>query len=340
MQYRPSIADQATDEPLAWRPGAALDVLRLRAQLAAAVRAFFAERDVLEVETPVLSRAATPEPAIDSLMTRYRGPGAPRGQDLYLHSSPEYFMKRLLAAGSGPVYQLARVFRDGEAGARHNPEFTLLEWYRPGFDHHALMDEVEALLGRLPGPWAGSGPAQRLSYRELFLRHADLDPFTADARRLRERLQAAGVTPPAGLANGETRQWLDLVLTHLIEPQLGAGAYFVYDYPAEQAALARVRAGSPPLAERFELYVNGVELANGFHELTDAAEQRARFERENRARQAAGRAPVLIDEHFLAALQAGLPAAAGVALGFDRLVMLAAGLAHIDQAMAFSHARL
>ncbi len=173
-----------TDTVADWRPGASPETLRLRARMLAGIRAFFAERQVLEVETPVLSRGASPDPAIDPLVTHYRGPGAPQGQALYLHGSPEFCMKRLLAAGSGPVYQVARVFRDAEAGARHNPEFTLLEWYRPGFDHHALMDEVQALIVALLPARFGAAAVRRLSYRELFVQYAGIDPFDAPVDRL------------------------------------------------------------------------------------------------------------------------------------------------------------
>ena len=330
-------AGPRTDTAADWRPGASLDTLRLRARMLAGIRAFFAARGVLEVETPVLSRAAVPDPAIEPLRSRYTGPGAAHGQVLYLHTSPELAMKRLLAAGSGPVYQLARVFRDAEAGPRHNPEFSLLEWYRPGFDHHALMDEVEALVVTL---LPGTAAARRFSYRELFLELAGIDPFTAGVDELAACARAAGLQPSPALAAQARNGWLDLLLTHVIEPRLGAGLVFVYDYPADQAALARVRPGEPPLAERFELYLDGIELANGFHELTDAAEQRARFEADNARRLARGLAPLPVDARFLVALEAGLPACAGVALGFDRLVMAAAGLADIDAALAFSLRRV
>jgi lysyl-tRNA synthetase class 2 len=322
-----------------WRPSASLERLRLRAELAAAVRAFFAARGVLEVETPVLAAATIPEVHLASLVTRWRGPGAPeQGAVLYLQTSPEVHMKRLLAAGSGPIFQLARAFRDGEAGRRHNPEFTLLEWYRPGFDHHALMDEVEALLAAALGARLASAPAERLTYAELFARHAGLDPHRAAAGELDAALAAAGVAAPA-LDPDDRDGRLDLVLTHVIEPRLPPGRVtFVHDFPASQAALARVRpgaAGEPPLAERFEVYAGPLELANGFHELTDAAEQRRRFERDLAERRRLGLPSPPLDERFLAALAAGLPPCAGVALGFDRLVMLAAGAESIAEVLAF-----
>lgn len=321
-----------------WRPTAALGTLRLRAQLLARVRQFFAARGVLEVETPVLSVAATPAPYLDSLTVAYHGPHAPPSGRLYLHTSPEFPMKRLLAAGSGSIYQLCRVFRDGEAGARHNPEFTLLEWYRVDFDLRQLIDEVEALLRSILAGVRELPQAEYWSYRALFQTYAGVDGLTADVGALRTCLERHGHRPPAGMPEDDPDPWRDLLLTHVIEPQL-RGLLFVTGYPASQALLARLEAGNPPVAARFECYLDGVELANGFHELTDVAEQQRRFERENTARAAAGRSPVPPDEYLLAALEAGLPDCSGVALGFDRLMMCAAGVARIDEVLAFGIAR-
>ncbi|MCW8907107.1 MAG: EF-P lysine aminoacylase EpmA [Sedimenticola sp.] len=316
-----------------WRPGASIEMLRLRAQLLAQIRDFFRQRGVMEVETPVCSRCATTDPAIESLRTRFTGPRAADGLPLYLHTSPEFAMKRLLAAGSGPIYQICKVFRDGEAGARHNPEFTLLEWYRPGFDHHRLMDEVEALLLHLVPE---SHPARRLSYQALFQQYLQIDPQQASIGDLRRCAESQGLADAGRLQLADRDAWLDLLLSHYIEPRLGQGACFVYDYPASQAALARIRPGSPPLAERFELYLDGIELANGFHELTDAAQQRARFEQECEARQRSGLPEVPMDHRMLQALEHGLPRSAGVALGIDRLLMWLGGASHIGEVLAFS----
>jgi lysyl-tRNA synthetase class 2 len=248
---------------------------------------------------------------------------------LWLQTSPEFAMKRLLAAGSGPIYQLCRAFRDGEAGARHNPEFTILEWYRPGWDHHRLMDEIDELLQTV----LDTDACERLTYGEAFARHAGLDPHGAPQPELERRVEALGVADPHKLRRDDL---LDLILTHEIEPQLGApGPTFVHDYPASQAALARVRNGKPPLAERFEVFVDGVELANGYHELVDPYEQRRRFENDLEARRREGLPDVPMDEHLLAALEHGLPSCAGVALGVDRLVMLAAGTLEISDVIAF-----
>jgi lysyl-tRNA synthetase class 2 len=320
-----------------WRPTASLEVLKLRARMLARIRAFFLERGVLEVETPILSAAATPDPALASLATRYTGPHYPHGRTLYLHTSPEFPMKRLLAAGAGSIYQICKVFRDGEAGRLHNPEFTLLEWYRTGYDTRRLMEEADALVRDALGGSPVLAATEHLSYREVFERYTGLNPHTATAAAFTDVARRHEIHPPAGLlAQHDVAVWRDLLLTHLIEPHLGQGRLtFICDYPASQAALARIRPGNPPVAERFELYLHGVELANGFHELADAAEQRTRFERHLHARTAAGQTAVPLDEHLLAALAAGLPDCSGVALGLDRLVMLAAGAKSIQEVLPF-----
>lgn len=241
-------------------------------------------------------------------------------------------MKRLLAAGSGSIYQVCKAFRAGEHGVRHRTEFTLVEWYRVGFGYRALMDEVQSLVcGLLQRP-----PAQAFSYRELFRRHAAVDPLTDSEPVLWQRLAAAGIEPSVQLRGAGREAALDILLTRLVEPAIAPlGAVFVYDYPAGQAALARLRPGDPAVAERFELYVDGVELANGWSELTDAAEQRRRFEADNHTRRARGLPTVPLDEGLLAALAHGLPDCAGVALGFDRLLMLACGVDDIAAVQAF-----
>lgn len=305
------------------------------------LRAYFLEHGVLEVETPVLSSAATPDPALASLTTRYTGPLYPHGQAFYLQTSPEFAMKRLLAAGSGSIYQVCKVFRDGESGRLHNPEFTMLEWYRTGFSHHQLMAEVEALVSYCIEDTILLKTSERLSYQEAFQRHLQLDPHTATAQEFAEVARRHEIHPPDDLfAHHDVAIWRDLLLTHLIEPHLGQGRLtFLHDFPASQASLARVRPGHPPLAERFELYWQGIELANGFHELADPAEQRIRFERQQHARVANGLPALPLDEHLLAALANGLPDCSGVALGFDRLVMLASGARHLDEVIAFPWTR-
>ncbi|MDX1996272.1 MAG: elongation factor P--(R)-beta-lysine ligase [Thermoanaerobaculia bacterium] len=317
-----------------WQPTASFETLRFRAGLLADIRRFFADRGVLEVETPLLASAPVTDPRLASFSTVFRGPGAPTGQTRFLQTSPEFAMKRLLAAGSGPIFQISKAFRDGEAGRRHNPEFTLLEWYRPGFDHHRLMDEMDELLGGV----LATPPAERLTYREAFLRHVGLDPLVAPVADLQAAARTAlGSVPELG----EDRDgWLDLLVSLVVEPHLGHGRpTYLTDYPASQAALARLRPDDPRVAERFEVYVEGIELANGFHELGDAAEQRRRFVGDLTLRAAEGLPEVPLDEALLAALAAGLPPCAGVALGFDRLVMVARGARELAEVMAFPWAR-
>lgn len=323
-----------------WRPTASGDVLRLRAALLARIRAWCAAHDLLEVETPLLSSGATTDPQIESFTTRYLGPGAPQGRLCYLHTSPEFPMKRLLAAGSGSIYQICRVLRQGECGARHNPEFTLVEWYRLGADHHALMDEVQGLVAAVLSDTRTLAEPERLTYRAAFERVTGLDPHRSSPAELRACAARHGLGTVGGAGEGDADLWRDLLLSHLVTPDLGQGRLsFVYDFPASQASLARVRSGDPPVAERFEAFLDGVELANGFHELTQAGEQRRRFERDRHRRRAAGRSVVPSDARLLAALAAGLPDCAGVALGFDRLVMAACGARRIDEVIAFPFAR-
>jgi elongation factor P--(R)-beta-lysine ligase len=299
----------------------------------AAIRGFFARVGVLEVETPIASRSASTDPALDSLATRWHGPGQAAGLPLYLHTSPEFPMKRLLAAGVGPIYQICKVFRDGERGRLHHPEFSLLEWYRPGWDYARLMDEVAELVRLVLG--RPDLPAERVTYRELFRTGLGIDPWSSTPEQLRMCAVEAGLGEVQGL-DLDCDGWLDLLLTHCLQPQLGAGRLtFLCDYPPSQAALARLRQGNCEVAERFELYLEGVELANGFQELTDAAAQVARLHADLAARRAQGRDTPPLDHAFLAALAAGMPDAAGVALGLDRLLMAVLGTRHIDAVLAF-----
>ncbi len=311
-----------------WRPAANLATLQRRATLLHTLRSFFAERDILEVETPALCSSGVTDPAIEPLIV-------PAGEALaaprYLQSSPEYAMKRLLVAFNEPIYQISRVFRDGEVGAQHNPEFTLLEWYRPGFTHHDLMDEVEQLLARCMPDIS----SKRMSYRELFATSLGLDPFTVPVEEL---AACARGNIDTGQLDGDRDVWLDLLLSHVIQPQLAQdkSALLVYNYPPSQAALARiVEEDEGRVAQRFELFVSGVELANGYCELTDAREQEQRFLADNRRRKERGQAQRPVDTYFLEAMSQGLPFCSGVALGVDRLLMLSSGLDDIRELLAF-----
>lgn len=295
----------------------------------AAARRFFAERQVLEVETPILSAAAVSDPQIESLTTRIGGAPAPA----YLCTSPEYAMKRLLAAGSGDIYQIGKVFRDEERGRWHNPEFTMIEWYRVGFDDGALMTEVEEFVGCLLAPHRPLQAAERLSYSAALERHAGIGAHGATDRELDEAARRHGVVCGSDLDRDAK---LDLLMGLVVGPKLGrTRPCFVHDYPASQAALARLKPGLPPVAARFELYIDGLELANGFHELSDSREQRARFVQDLALRRARGQVQPPLDEHLLEALN-HMPECAGVALGFDRLVAVAIRAARLSEGMAFS----
>nr|WP_286009682.1 EF-P lysine aminoacylase EpmA [Salinicola sp. S1-1-2] len=313
-------------------PSASLETLRQRARLIAEIRAFFARRDVLEVETPILGHGGSTDPHLDSLALEATTPDG--RERLWLQTSPEFPMKRLLAAGSGPIFQLARSFRDGEVGRRHNLEFTMLEWYRPGWSLTALIEECEALI-RLVLP-ADPGPLRRRRYRELFREALSLDPFTAPLPTLRARaFDASGMA----MDDADRDTCLDLLMSLVIEPDLGReGLDVVIDYPASQAALARKRQDSEDgveVAARFEIYLHGLELANGYDELTDAEEQASRFAADNRQRAALGKPIVDVDRRLVAALDHGMPAGSGVALGVDRLIQLALGKASLAEVIAF-----
>jgi lysyl-tRNA synthetase class 2 len=293
-------------------PTASLDMLRRRADLLKLVRQFFDDRDFLEVETPLLSHDTVVDRHLDPLaVTLFGDPRQPdHGPKLWLQTSPEFAMKRLLAAGATAIYQVTRAFRGGEAGRLHNPEFTIVEWYRAGDNYEAgmylLSDLAAAILGR--------AVAERLTYREAFERYAGVDPL--DGQR--------------------THLELDLLLSQRVEPQLGRSRPTILcDYPADQAALARLRPGDPSVAERFELYVDGVELANGYHELLDPAILRERNRTNNELRATDGKYQLPADSRLLAAMDHGLPACSGCALGFDRLVMVATGAKSIQEVMAF-----
>lgn len=314
---------------MSWRPTATHAALRRRAEMLETAREFFKSRGVLEVETPILSAAAVSDPQIESLATQIAGLPGRR----YLCPSPEYAMKRLLASGSGDIYQICKVFRDAERGRWHNTEFTMIEWYRIGLDDEALMDEVESLVGRLLAATRILKPAERQTYAAALRRHAGVDAFSSSDAELLEAAARHGITCEAHLDRDAK---LDLLMGLIVGPKLGReNPCFICDYPASQAALARLKPGEPRVAARFELYLDGLELANGFHELVQPEEQRARFLQDLALRRSRGQVQPPLDENLLAALENGMPDCAGVALGFDRLVAIALGADRLADAMSF-----
>lgn len=312
-----------------WQPVASREVIKQRARLLKRIRAFFDARDILEVETPIVSSAGSTDLHIDSLQTMFRG------ESHYLNTSPEYAMKRLLADYGEPIYQVCKVFRDDELGPNHNPEFSMLEWYRPGFDMHALMDEMQDLLACvLPQKLPAVG---RYSYRQVFEKYAGIDPHKASADDCRQCAIQHGIEQPVGLEDDKD-EWLDWLLTQRVVPSFDTDGFtFIYDYPKSQCALARLAEDEQgvQVASRFELFSGEVELANGFHELLSGAEQQQRFERENQRRFEAGKSMVKIDEYLLEALNHGLPDCSGVAMGLDRLLMIMCEKLSIDEVLAF-----
>ena len=316
-----------------WRPTAAVTALERRAAMLAEVRAFFAERGVMEVETPLLSSETTLDLHLEPLSSTVDAPGID-GRRMYLQTSPELAMKRLLATGSGSIYQLCKAFRGGERGRWHNPEFTILEWYRVGWDVHRLMREVAALIETLLAGSRRMAPAVYVAYADLLRRHAGIDPHDASTGALRRAVEDS--RSPVDTTGLDRDDLLSRLFGERVEPRFAPDRVtVVFDYPASQAAMARLNAADPRTAERFEAYVGGIELANGYGELCDPAEQRQRLERDLANRRRTGRPLAPMPSRFLAALESGLPACAGVALGFDRLLGLELGAESIDEVVSF-----
>lgn len=314
-----------------WQPSASISMLKKRGDILSQIRQFFAQRRVLEVDTPAMSHATVTDVHMHTFQTNFVGPGYSQGASLYLMTSPEFHMKRLLAAGSGCIYQINKAFRNEENGRYHNPEFTMLEWYRMGFDHHQLMDEMDDLLPLI----LKCDSANRMTYQQAFLSVLGVCPLEASMDDLRASAAQLGLSD---IAHNEQDKdtLLQLLFSVGVEGVIGQNApVFVYDFPASQAALAKVNQSDPRVADRFEVYYKGIELANGFHELDNPAEQLARFEQDNRKRVSMGLQPQPIDHNLIAALEHGLPVCAGVALGVDRLIMLALDCEHIDEVTAF-----
>ncbi len=332
-----------------WQASASFDLIKLRADTLRKIRSFFDNNNVLEVDTPTLSCATVPDPFIESFRTQY----LPLTQTMqtdnyYLHTSPEFPMKRLLASGSGSIYQISKVFRQGESGRKHNPEFTLLEWYREGWDHHQLMEEVSSLLNSLLIPYIDLTEADLITYEEAFKKKLGFNPHTISKPDLLDCVNHAGL---ANVLNHDEHRdrFLELLFSHVIEPSLGvknedngdirSNICLLYNYPASQASLAKTALYQGQLvAERFEVFINGMEIGNGFHELNDAREQRNRFIADNRSRKQMGIKQIPMDENFLEAVE-NLPKCAGVAIGIERLLMVMSQSEHINDVLAFPFER-
>jgi lysyl-tRNA synthetase class 2 len=311
-----------------WAPSASLETLKKRAEVLANIRTFFAQRNVVEVETPLLCRAPVTDPFLEALSLHYQQ------ETWYLQTSPEYAMKRLLCAGMGSIYQISKAFRAEEKGGLHNPEFTLLEWYRIDFDHHALMREMDDFLQFV----IHAPPAKKITYHELFETHCHFNPHEISEKDIRVFVEKTMTLPLETHKTLDKDDYLQLLMTHVIEPQLSPekAPVFIYDFPASQAALAKVNG---KIAERFEVYIQGVELANAYYELGEAKEQLRRFEADLKKREKLHLPQVPIDAYLIGALTEGLPPCAGVALGIDRLLMVALQKSNIEEVMSFDSAR-
>jgi len=319
---------------ITWQPTSTRETLKARAKIIRKIRRFFDECGLLEVETPLLSQYSITNQYIQSFEATYYNDSG-KSKPYFLQTSPEYAMKRLIATGYGDMYQLCKAFRNhGEVGHEHNPEFTILEWYRLRFDHHQLMDEMDDFLQFI----LNCKKAKRFSYQELFLHFLKINPFELSADDLKKLAQENNINIEGKGYNWDT--WTEILLSHLIEPKLNnEQPIFIYDYPASQAALSKIREDNPRVCERFEVYFKGVELANGFHELQNAAEQLNRFKKDQQKRKQANLKHMEIDRRFIAALEHGFPHCSGVAVGIDRLIMLALNAKSISDVIAFNFER-
>jgi elongation factor P--(R)-beta-lysine ligase len=318
-----------------WQPNCTLEILRLRAQTLQKIRQFFAERAVLEVETPLLCSATGTDPNLDFFATTFAWPPTPR--QLFLQTSPEFAMKRLLAAGSGSIYQICKAFRNGEAGRFHNPEFTVLEWYRIGYGLNQLMDEIAELMAALFAGEKLLQSVERVGYQALFKQYTGLDALAFAFDEYAAFAFDNNLNDAARICGQDHALWLDFIFSHQVQPNLNQNTlYMVQDYPACFSSLARLNKDIAKLTDRVELFINGVELGNGYYELNDATEQEARFDREVCIRQANQRPAVTKDKRLLAALDHGLPTCSGIALGLDRILMLLADSPTIADVLSFS----
>ncbi len=303
-----------------WKQSCTLDHIKLRAQLLKQIRSFFECRDVLEVETPLLCQATGTDPQLDFFTSRYHYP--PDDQVRYLQTSPEFAMKRLLAAGSGSIYQICKAFRNGEQGRLHNPEFSILEWYRLDFNIHQLMDEVVELLTQVLNDYCTLESIDRISYQALFEQCTGLNPLQFSRQQYQQYAIEHNMADAVELCQDDHAMWLDLIFSYQVQTSLMENSLtLVYGYPAVQASLARINADNPAIADRFEVFLGNLEIGNGFFELADANEQENRFDAENKIRAKNSRPQVVKDTFFLDALESGLPDCSGIALGLDRLLM-------------------
>lgn len=318
-----------------WQPSASIATLKERAQIVAKIRRFFDDKQVMEVETPTLSQATVTDVHLHTFSTTFTGPGFAKGQRLFMQTSPEFHMKRLLCAGSGAIYQMAKSFRNEESGRHHNPEFTMLEWYQPDYDHLMLIDEVDELLQHV----LGTERCEIKTYQQVFMQYLGLDPLVSDLEQIRR--VATNYDFGDFVATEQNKDTLlQCLFCFVIEPQIGLETPIaIYHFPASQAALAKIEEQDSRVARRFEFYYQGIELANGFHELQDANEQLQRFEKDNNERESIGLASQPIDLNLIDSLKYGLPNCAGVALGIDRLIMLALGKKHINEILSFDISR-
>lgn len=317
-----------------WTPSCLLEQLQQRAQLLSTIRQFFNDRGVLEVETPLLSHGIGTDPQLAFFSTEYYF--QPKAEMLYLQTSPEFAMKRLLAAGCGSIYQICKAFRNGESGRFHNPEFTLLEWYRSGFDLFQLMAEIDQLINAVLSPYGLLQKTRTVSYQAVFEHYTGLNPLVFSLSDYSDYAEQNGMPEATSICADSHALWLDFIFSHRVQPNLGdQGLCMVYGFPACQSSLARINADNPAVTDRVEIFIQGVELGNGFYELTDAEEQERRFDREIDFRQRNGLPKADKDQRLLDALASGLPDCAGMAIGLDRLLMIQAGVGSINQVLAF-----
>lgn len=307
-----------------WQPGASLPILKKRAELLEKIRGFMKSHEIMEVDTPIISRYGISDPYIQSI----KAVATEKEKPFYLHTSPELYMKRLLAAGAGSIYQITHVFRDEEIGKRHNPEFTMLEWYRVGFDYYQLMDDVSDLLNNI-----GLESPVKLTYAEAFMQTLKVNPHTVEIKQLQLLCQEKGWDT----FDNDRHDLLDYLFSESVIKQLGViKPLIIYDYPECMSALATLKSSMPVVSERFELFINNMEIANGFNELTDVNEQNSRFQAELKLREARGLAIPPVDKQFLSALESGLPKCAGIAVGIERLLMVLSGKDDIKEVNTFN----